>query len=334
MIDTLFFSLHAIMPILLLIVLGYLVRRFGSWDGDFFKRLNGLGFHLFMPVQLFRNVYDIEHIADVNWRLILYLVASIFLCLGAGVLAARLFVRDHEQKGAIAQATFRSNQVLLGIPLANALGGQTALSFASVATSLGVPLYNILAVLVLTCYNKNKNEDTLLHAMVLRALKNPLVLGAMSGFVVLIIRHFLPQVDGVPVFTIRNQLPSLYTAICDISAVASPLMLFVLGTRLDFRAFSGLLPQISLGVALRLIVSPALVIGIALLLQEPLGLTTAEMPTLVAMFASPVAVSSAVMVQEIGGDEQLANQLVVWSSLFSMFTIFCIVFTLRSLGLL
>ena len=129
MIDTLFFSLHAIMPILLLIVLGYLVRRFGSWDGDFFKRLNGLGFHLFMPVQLFRNVYDIEHIADVNWRLILYLVASIFLCLGVGVLAARLFVRDHEQKGAIAQATFRSNQVLLGIPLAVIEEGSQAVTY-------------------------------------------------------------------------------------------------------------------------------------------------------------------------------------------------------------
>ena len=75
-------------------------------------------------------------------------------------------------------------------------------------------------------------------------------------------------------------------------------------------------------------------IGLCLLLREPLGVTTVEMPSFVAVFASPVAVSSAVMVQEIGGDDQLASQLVVWTSAVSMATIFAIVFALRTIGAL
>jgi len=52
------------------------------------------------------------------------------------------------------------------------------------------------------------------------------------------------------------------------------------------------------------------------------------------MFGSPVAVSSAVMAGNMGGDEQLATQLVVWTSLFSIITIFGEVCILMGMGLL
>ena len=142
------------------------------------------------------------------------------------------------------------------------------------------------------------------------------------------------MVDGQPVFTIQAQLPSLFACLTNLSKVASPVMLFVLGTRLDLGAVRGCLPQLGLGVALRLVVSPLLVIGTALLLRQPLGLTAQELPTLITVSASPVAVSSAVMVQELGGDDQLAGQLVVWTSVLSLFSIFAIVYLLRAAGLL
>ena len=85
---------------------------------------------------------------------------------------------------------------------------------------------------------------------------------------------------------------------------------------------------------LRLVISPALVVGTAVLLRKPLGLTVTEMPAILAACASPVAVSSAVMTQEIGGDDQLASHLVVWTSVFSMLTIFLLVYFLRSIGAL
>ena len=331
--DTFVYTLHAILPILMTILLGLFVRRVGFWGDEFYRQLNSLCFRLFLPVQLFCSVYSIDDLSSVNWRMVIYLLLSVVGCMGVGLIAAA-FVRQRRQKGVIIQVAFRSNQAILGLPLARALGGDGAMGFASMATSVTVPLFNVLAVIALTVFGDDGKERPSPGKLVHRVVTNPLILGALSGLVVVILRQFLPQVDGVPIFTIQNQLPSLYSVLTNLGAVASPVMLFVLGTRLNFSAVRELLPQLTLGVLLRLVICPALVIGIAVALRGPLALTTLEMPTLVAVSSTPVAVSSAVMAQEMGCDDQLANQLVVWTSVLSMATIFCIVYLLRTVGLL
>ena len=121
------------------------------------------------------------------------------------------------------------------------------------------------------------------------------------------------------------------------SKVASPLALVVLGARFDFSAIKGMFKQISVGVLLKLIVAPVLGLGSAFILTKYTGIiniTSNEYPALIAAFGSPVAVSSAVMVNEIGGDDQLATQLVVWTSVLSMLSLFVTVFLLKSVSLL
>lgn len=329
--DVFFFSLRAVLPILLLMLLGALVRRTGRWSEPFFSQLNSLCFHIFLPVQLFLNVSGLESLAAVNWRLLGYLVAGVLLSLAVGVLAARLFVSDPRQKGVIAMTAFRSNQVILGLPLAEALGGSAAMGFAAVGTSFCVPVFNILSVLTLTAYHGGDGDERRSVGSVVRqTLHNPLIIGAGLGFLMLALRHVL----GETAFSPESALPSLYRALKDMAGVASPLMLFALGARLDLRATRALLPQLSLGIFLRLVLMPGLLIGGALCLRDTLALTAAELPTLLAVFASPCAVSSTVMVQEIGGDEQLAGQMVMWSSVLSMMSLFAFAFVLKSAGLL
>lgn len=332
--ETFFYTLRAILPILLIILLGYVVRRVGSWSDDFYKTLNQLCFKLFLPIHLFCNIYSVESLAAMNWKVIGYLFFSVFFCLALGSVFSRFFVRDRRQKSVIIQASFRSNQAILGLPLANALGGEAAMAFASLATSVCVPLFNVLAVITLTCFSTEPEHKVSVRSLLRRVMTNPLIIGCASGMLLVVVRQFLPVADGVPVFIVRNQLPSLYQALTNLSKVASPVMLFVLGTRLNFASVPELLPQLRLGILLRLVICPAAVLGLAIALREPLGLTTLEMPTLIAVSSTPVAVSSAVMVQEIGGDDQLAGQLVVWTSVLSVFTVFCIVCLLRLCGLL
>lgn len=332
--DTFLYTIRAILPILFLILLGSVLRRVGPWSQDFYKQLNQLCFRVFLPVQLFCNVYAIDGLSTMNWRAIGYLFCGILACALVGVLAARLFVRDHLQKGVIVQAAFRSNQAILGLPLANSLGGEAAMGFAALATSVSVPLFNVLAVVVLVLYSSDPSQRPTPRSVLRKVARNPLIIGAMSGILVVIIRQLLPVVDGAPVFTIQAQLPSVFDALTRLSRVASPVMLVVLGTRLDLRAAGSLLPQLSLGVVLRLVVSPVLVIGLALAFREQLGLTAVEFPSVLTIAATPVAVSSAVMVQELGGDDQLAGQIVVWTTVLSAATIFCIVYMLRFFGFL
>lgn len=322
------------MPILLIILLGYMARRIFSWKDEFYKALNQLCFYLFLPVHLFCNIYTIDSLADMNWRAIGYLVFSVFLCFGIGFLASKLFVKKRNQKGVIIQVAMRPNQAILGIPLANSLGGEVAVAFASLTTSICVPLFNVLAVTVLTVYGENSGKKISVRNLLYRVVTNPLIIGCLSGLAAVLIRQLIPTVDGVPVFTIQSQLPSVYQALRNLSGVASPLMLFVLGSRLELSSVPELLPQLRLGVLLRLIICPAAVLTIGLLLREPLNLTALEVPTLISISSTPVAVSSALMAQEMGGDDQLASQLVVWTSVLSIVSVFCIVYLIRTLGFL
>ena len=316
MLEILLYAGRAIMPLLLTMALGCWLRHSAHWSDDFYRQLNSFCFHVLLPVQLFLNVYAIEDLSVLNWRLLGFIVLCIVGAAGLGVAVAPLFARERAQRVVIAQATFRANQVIMGIPLASALGGQDALIFASLVTSVCVPVFNMLAVLMLTAYSTD-GKSISWREEVRQIFRNPLILGALAGLVTVLVRQLLPQVDGQPVFSLRSGLPSIYKACSDLSKVASPLVLLILAA-----------------VSMRLVVVPLIVLTLVLLLREPLGLTTVEMPTIVAIFCSPVAVTSAVMVQEIGGDEQLAQQVVAWSSVLSMGTIFCFAAALRAMGVM
>ncbi len=325
--DNFLYALRAIMPILLIIGLGAVVRRLGSWDTVFFKRLNGLCFHLFLPISLFCNVYAVSELSEMNWKLIGVLILGILASLAMGWVAVQLLVPRRDQKGVVIQASFRANHAILGLPLAEALGGAAAMGFASLTTAVAVPVFNVLAVLVLSCYGDRSRPSG--AALAKRVAKNPLIVATLLGVACVLARNLL----GIPI-PLLQRVPPVYTALQNLAKIASPVMLFVLGACLDFKAVGALLPQVTLGVVLRLIATPALILGVMLALREPLQLTVVEMPAMVAVCASPVAVSSAVMTQEIGGDDQLASQLVVWTSVLSMLTIFVIVCILRSIGAL
>lgn len=228
MLEILLYAGRAIMPLLLTMALGCWLRHSAHWSDDFYRQLNSFCFHVLLPVQLFLNVYAIEDLSVLNWRLLGFIVLCIVGAAGLGVAVAPLFARERAQRVVIAQATFRANQVIMGIPLASALGGQDALIFASLVTSVCVPVFNMLAVLMLTAYSTD-GKSISWREEVRQIFRNPLILGALAGLVTVLVRQLLPQVDGQPVFSLRSGLPSIYKACSDLSKVASPLVLLILG---------------------------------------------------------------------------------------------------------
>ncbi len=337
MFDVLSYAFNSVAPILLLVLLGFLLKKLNFAGDDFFKKANSLVFRVFLPILLFTNVYNLESLSAVNWKAAVYSVFAVFLFLGVGEVCTALFVREHNQKGVILQCSFRSNHAIIGIPLAQSLGGAEALAFASLLSAIAIPLFNVLAVFCLTHYADSKKKPTLFQTAV-KTVKNPLIIGVACGAAALLVRSLLPLgADGAHTFTIKENLPFLWTAVKSAASIASPLSLVVLGARFDFSAIKGLAKPITLGVLLRNVVAPTLGIGIAIILSKKFGLlevTKNELPGYISVFGSPVAVSSAVMVGELGGDDQLATQLVVWTSVLSLFSIFITVFILKSFALL
>ena len=332
--DTLIYAFNAVVPLLLLIALGYILKKKSKWSEKFFSDLNNFCYRILLPIQLFNNVYQIKEFSEINWKVLIYTIAWVPVTVLLGVLVGRFIIDERRQKGAFVQSCFRSNQAIMGLPLAISLGGNAAAGITSLATSIGIPLFNIGGIVVLKMYDDNEEGGGRLRQIFKSLVTNPLIIGVFSGILAVAIRYLIPVVEGVPVFTIQNQLPFLYTAIKNLSAVASPVMLICLGASLELNFTKNLLFKISAGVAMRLIIIPSLAIGGAILLRSYLDLSAVEVPMLVAFFGSPVAVSSAILVRELGGDDQYAGQLVVWSSVFSMITLFTMIALLRAGGLL
>lgn len=335
--DVFTYAFNSVAPILLLVLLGFLLKKLNFADDSFFKKANSLVFKVFLPTLLFTNVYNLSSLHDVNWKAAVYSVFAVFLFLGIGALCSALFVKEHERKGVILQCSFRSNHAIIGIPLAQSLGGSQALAFASLLSAIAIPLFNVLAVFCLSHYADKSKKPSFIQT-VNKTVRNPLIIGVFCGAVALLIRSLLPtDLNGAPVFTIKDNLPFLWTAISNVAAIASPLSLVILGARFDFSSVRSLAKPITLGVLLRNVIAPLLGIGLALVFSKKFGLfavTQDELPGFISVFGSPVAVSSAVMVGEIGGDDQLATQLVVWTSVLSLFSVFATVFILKNFALL
>lgn len=331
-------AVNAVCPIVLLIVLGYVLRRRGFLNEAFVKTGNSLVFHVCLPAMLFINVYHIEGFRAIRWDIVGYCVGMIGILFVLGLCAAVAVTPAPERRGVILQCAFRSNFAIIGLPLAAALGGSEAEATAAVVSAFTIPLFNILAVISLSVFVAGSNGKPMdIRGILLRIGKNPLILGVMAGLLCLLLRTVQGMLWGKQVFSLQTHVRFLYTALCNLKAVASPLALIVLGGQFEFSAVRGLCREIATATAFRIAFAPLVGLGTAALLNQllpGLGWGANEYPALVALFGSPVAVSSAVMARSMGNDGQLATQLVVWTSIGSMVTIFLIVFVLMMAGLL
>ncbi len=337
--DTFLFALNAIMPIILLILFGYLLKRKGFLDEGWFKKGNKLIFRVCLPSMLFINVYNIESFTDINWSVVIYSEIAIFVAFFIGLAVVKLTVPDHRQKGVILQCVFRSNFAIIGLPLAESLGGPEGRGIAAVLSAFSIPTFNILAVIALTMFlDSEDGHKESLKDVLLKIVKNPLIIGVACGLIVLAIRSIMPvNADGSLVFSLSGSLKFFYDAVNNLSKISSPLALVILGGLFDFAAVKGMLNQIILGTVARVVAVPLAAIGFAVILSRYTDLISFDAtvyPALVALFGSPVAVSSAIMAQEMDNDGVLAGQLVVWTSIMSIFTTFLAVFLLRAIGLL
>ena len=327
MLDSFIFAVNAVMPIVAMVVIGYLLKRIGFIDEKFAKQANKLVFRIFLPVMLFSNVYKVENFSEIEYGYIIFtVVASIAVFLLAFPIAF-FATEKNERRGVMLQAAFRSNYALIGIPLAGSLFGEQGELVASLLSLVSVPLINVLAVISLTLFNKDGKKATV-SGVLLGIVKNPLIQSIALGILAVILREAL---CGAGIKLDIRDLTPVWKVMGYLSGLATPLALIALGGQFEFSALPGMKKELITGVIVRVFVVPIAVLSIAyMLFGNSFG--GAEFAALIAMFATPNAVSTVPMTQEMGGDAALAGQLVVWTTLFSTFTIFMAAFVFKFLG--
>ena len=330
-------AVNALFPLILTILLGYFLKNRGFLTNEFLKVGNKIVFNICLPAMLFVNVYDIAGFSAINWDIVLYAVAAFFAVVAVGYVITVLTTPVPERRGVIWQCTFRSNFGIIGLSLAAALGGDEAVAVAAIVSSFTVPLFNVVSVIALSVFTDGSKGKTSVKKILLNIAKNPLILGVVAGLAVLGLRELQNALFGRLVFSLARDTYFIYKVLSNLKTMCTPLALLVLGGQFEFSAVKGLMKEIISGTVSRIVIAPLIGIGCAALVAANTDWLTCgvnEYPALIAMFGSPVAVSSAVMAGNMGSDEQLATQLVVWTSIFSIITIFAQVCILIAAGLL
>ena len=292
--------LNAVLPIFLLMAVGYAARCFHLLDRADVAKINKIVFRAFMPAMVFYNIYSSDLSSAVR--------GSLLGCAVLGVLAeflissgyAFLFVKDSHRRGVVIQGLFRSNFVIIGLPIAESLVGGD-LGPVAILLAVVVPVFNILSVISLAIFNGQKPDW---KKVLLDILENPLIIGSAVGIAALLAGIRLPA----PLEKVVSQM----------SDATSPMLLFLLGAFFQFGGMRGHVRELAAVCLGRLVVFPALFLGLA----AAMGFRGVELVSLLGIFASSTAIASFTMAQQMGGDAELAGDIVVWTSALCSFTLF------------
>lgn len=304
-------SANAVLPMCLIMALGYGTRRLGWIRREEISAINKIAFRIFLPCLLYYNVYCSDLSGSFDPLLMAYAVGGVLLTFGLSLGYTLLTEKLPERRAVMIQGMFRSNYVIMGIPVATALLGADQLGTVSILIAVVVPLFNMLSVVVLEVFRGQKPKP--LHILG-QIAKNPLVIGSVLGILTLAAGIRLPHI--------------LEQTIQNISAIASPLQLFLLGAFFQFSGLKTYRRELVTVSAAKLIVAPGLFLGLGALL----GFRGVAFVSLIGVFASPTAVNSFTMAQQMGGDAELAGDIVVTTSAVSILTMFLWIFLFKSLG--
>lgn len=331
MLNILLFTINSIMPIISIILLGYILKRVGFFSKEFLKYGNKTVFYVCLPVLLFKNIADIDDLSLIRFDVVGYVFVVIILLSVIGWVTS-LFIKEPKQKGVIHQCIFRSNFALIGVPLAELMGGSDGVRTAAILSLFTIPAFNVLGVIVLSIY-KDKNVKVDAAKIFKDVCKNPLIRGVLLGLIVAVLKALLKDVQ---IYESIKSVTFINTTISYIARSATPLALLVLGGQFEIEHIAGYRKQIAIGLIGRNVLAPLIGVGIGVILAKSNTIVMGPdvFSALIALFGTPVAVASAIMAEAMDNDGALAGQLVVWTSLLSVFTMFVEIFVVRALGLL
>jgi len=308
------FSINAVIPLFILTAIGWFLTKLNVWNSEFLKTANSISFNILIPSMLFYNIYTSDFKSVFDAKLLAFVLISVAVIVGIAFILIPVIARDRARQGVIIQALFRGNFALLGLPLCQSLAGDAGAQIASVFLAFLIPAFNILATIVLSVYSNDKVDSP--SEIVVKILKNPLIIGCISGLIFSLLKIPLPAVISKP--------------IKDLNSIATPFALLVLGGDFRFQSFINNFKCVFMTGITRLIIIPSLAIFIAYIL----GFRGIHIALLISTFGTPVAVSSTAMTYKMNGDYDLACQLVVFTTIFSAITITLLAFVTRTLGIL
>ena len=313
--ENLIFSLNATVPVFAMIILGMLFKKIGIIDDVFASRMNKLVFLIPLPVLLFKDLATLDFNTIWDTKFVLFCFFITILCILIVTLLSFL-LKNKQNQGEFIQASYRSSAALLGIALIQNVYGKATMAPLMIIGS--VPLYNIMAVVVLSFFSperKGLSKEVWLKT-IKGILTNPILIGIVVGILWSLLHLPMPTMLDKTVTSIGN--------------VATPLGLMAMGATFNYKEALGDLKPALCASFIKLFGFCAMFLPLAIYL----GFQGEQLIAILVMLGSATTVSCFVMAKNMGHTGILTSTVVMLTTIFSGFSITMWLYILKGMGLL
>jgi len=315
MIENIIFTGNVVAPVFLLVALGYVLKKINVINENFVDVTSKFVFNVSLPALVFINIAKIDLSTAIDLKQIVYIYSVTLLSFFSIWIISIPIIKEPKNLSVFVQGAFRSNFAIVGFAIISKLFGDFALGKAAIILAFILPLYNILAVVILTVpFRKERKLN--LKSTLIEVILNPLIVAVIVG---------------LPFSYFKINIPSVIDLTAGFLAeLALPLALVGIGGALN-------LQNIKKASGLAFTSSAIKVVLIPLLLtfgSYYFGYKGFDLGILFVLFACPTAIVSFIMAEAMGANSKLAGNIVLISTIASVFTIAAGIVILKELSLI
>jgi len=305
--------IEIVLPVFLIIGLGYSIRRAELVDNNFFVQANRLVFYICLPLLLFYKIGTADFSTSFNIRLVMATSGAVGCCFLIAYLYGSWRRYPAPVQGAFCQGSFRGNLAYIGLPIVYNAYGDAGLTRAGILLGFLVPVLNFFAILALTL--PQQQQRTSYREIAKQIIINPLILASLAGI--------LWSFFQLPMPTILDR--SLNIA----SAMTLPLALLSIGGSFSLAKLRGDICKAALATAIKLILLPMVTTSFMLLA----GISGLDFAIGLLMAGAPTAVATYIMACQMEADGELAGTIVVMATALSAVSYTLLLLCLQGYGI-
>lgn len=319
LLSNLTYSINAVAPIVILVLLGVFVKKVGLIDEAFTAVAEKLVFKAALPIMLFLEVAKSGLAEELDPRLIVFCLVSVTLAFFLTALLIPLFIKDRAKCGSFVQGACRSNFAILGVPLAENLFGASGTAAIALVMPFVILMFNGYSVIILSVFSKSREkrlDRKAIAGIIKNIVTNPLIIGVLLGVPFMLFQWELPVILDKSLVYTKN--------------LATPLALICLGANFKAESMKGRAGIAVCASVMKTVLLPAVMVIAAAIF----GLRNESLGVVLILFGSSTAVSSYIMAKNMDNDHELAAQILLLTTVMCAFTMFGGIFILKNLNLI
>ncbi len=310
-----FETIRIVLPVFLVIALGFLLRRMGLFDDAFTRQTNRLVYLVFLPILLFYKISQADFVTEFNGPLVAGSSLAIVCLFAVSYAYGHLRKYPPASLGSFSQGSFRGNLAFVGLAICLNAYGESGLTRASILMGFLVPVLNLFAIIALIWPQRHNDSDGPKQNWLREIMLNPLIIASFTG---IIWSYFsLP----VPII--------LKSSLGIVAGLTLPLALLAIGGSFSLQRLKGDLKSAGIATLFKLLGMP-LVAGLLLI---AFGVRGVDLGIGILLAGTPTATATYIMAHQMKADGELAASIVMLSTLTSAVSYTLLLLLLRHYGL-